>query len=538
MLTGAILLSACGSQSPGDSAEINLDDAGRGAMESFEAGDTFVAEEPVEFSLLYRDHPNYPLRDDWLILEHLEEQHGVTLDPVIAPLSDYEERRGVIIGSGEAPDFMPVIWPGQEVQYISGGALLPVSDYLEYMPNFTEKLERWDLQDEFDNLRQEDGKAYILPGLREDPYYQWTVAVREDIWQDLGMDFPETWDEFRDQLEVVAEEYPEMTPWSDRWQMQATLNLVAPNFDTAAGWGFGQGLYFDAEADEYIYAGATDEYRQLLEYFAGLVEDGLLDVESVSQDDDTAMQKFASGQSAVIAANEEELQLYRSAFEEAGNEDAVVTMIPVPAGPAGNYVGSGGRFDVGLTISSETRDNDDFVAMLQFVDWLYYSDEGLEFATWGVEGETFEVEADGERTLAEDVGLKDFNPGADQHLSVDFGFYNGVFSHNFGSDTELFRSLLSEEIVELQEQMSDKEELPLQPNVPFTELEQEQTSLWQGALTDYVDQSTAQFIVGQRDLDDWDSYVAELEARNMNEYLEVANEAYQRGQDMFEELDE
>lgn len=538
MLTGAILLSACGSQSPGDSAEINLDDAGRGAMESFEAGDTFVAEEPVEFSLLYRDHPNYPLRDDWLILEHLEEQHGVTLDPVIAPLSDYEERRGVIIGSGEAPDFMPVIWPGQEVQYISGGALLPVSDYLEYMPNFTEKLERWDLQDEFDNLRQEDGKAYILPGLREDPYYQWTVAVREDIWQDLGMDFPETWDEFRDQLEVVAEEYPEMTPWSDRWQMQATLNLVAPNFDTAAGWGFGQGLYFDAEADEYIYAGATDEYRQLLEYFAGLVEDGLLDVESVSQDDDTAMQKFASGQSAVIAANEEELQLYRSAFEEAGNEDAVVTMIPVPAGPAGNYVGSGGRFDVGLTISSETRDNDDFVAMLQFVDWLYYSDEGLEFATWGVEGETFEVEADGERTLAEDVGLKDFNPGADQHLSVDFGFYNGVFSHNFGSDTELFRSLLSEEIVELQEQMSDKEELPLQPNVPFTELEQEQTSLWQGALTDYVDQSTAQFIVGQRDLDDWDSYVAELEARNMNEYLEVANEAYQRGQDMLEELDE
>lgn len=538
MLTGAILLGACGSQSPGDSAEINLDDAGRGAMESFEAGDTFVAEEPVEFSLLYRDHPNYPLRDDWLILEHLEEQHGVTLDPVIAPLSDYEERRGVIIGSGEAPDFMPVIWPGQEVQYISGGALLPVSDYLEYMPNFTEKLERWDLQDEFDNLRQEDGKAYILPGLREDPYYQWTVAVREDIWQDLGMDFPETWDEFRDQLEVVAEEYPEMTPWSDRWQMQATLNLVAPNFDTAAGWGFGQGLYFDAEADEYIYAGATDEYRQLLEYFAGLVEDGLLDVESVSQDDDTAMQKFASGQSAVIAANEEELQLYRSAFEEAGNEDAVVTMIPVPAGPAGNYVGSGGRFDVGLTISSEARDNDDFVAMLQFVDWLYYSDEGLEFATWGVEGETFEVEADGERTLAEDVGLKDFNPGADQHLSVDFGFYNGVFSHNFGSDTELFRSLLSEEIVELQEQMSDKEELPLQPNVPFTELEQEQTSLWQGALTDYVDQSTAQFIVGQRDLDDWDSYVAELEARNMNEYLEVANEAYQRGQDMLEELDE
>ena len=35
-------------------------------------GDTFVATEPIELSLLYRDHPNYPLKDDWDILKKLE----------------------------------------------------------------------------------------------------------------------------------------------------------------------------------------------------------------------------------------------------------------------------------------------------------------------------------------------------------------------------------------------------------------------------------------------------------------------------------
>ncbi|MDZ5077025.1 extracellular solute-binding protein [Nesterenkonia sp. HG001] len=534
----SLLLAGCGSGAASELAEIDEEAQGVGAMGDYSVGETFVAEEPITVSLLYRDHPNYPLQDDWLILEHLEEEHGVTLDPVVAPLSDFEDRRSVLIGSGEIPDYVPVMWPGDEIPYISGGALLPVSDYLEYMPNFTDKLERWDLQEEFDNLRQDDGRAYILPGMREDPFHNWSVAIRDDIWQDMGFGDPETWDEFQDQLEQIRAEHPEMIPWSDRWEMNATLNLAGPNFNTTGGWGLGNGLYYDAEADELVFTGATDEYREMLEYFAGLTQDGLLDSESLTQDDDSAVQKFASGQSAAVASNEEELETLRTAFEEIGEDDAEVRMIRVPAGPAGDNVASGGRFDVGMVIGAHTAEREDFIAMLQFLDWLYYSDEGLVFATWGVEGETYEIDDDGERQLAEDVDIKGFNSGAEEHLSIDHGFYNGVFTHNFGSDTEIFLSLMSEEIVELQDQMADKEELPLQPNIPFDELELEQAALWQNSLTDQVHQATAQFILGQRDLDDWDTYVAELEARNMNEYVELANEAYQRGQEMLDELDE
>ena len=94
---------------------------------------------------------------------------------------------------------------------------------------------------------------------------------------------------------------------SDRWSttnnspLGATLNLAAPNFGTVAGWGFGNGLVYDEDSETFSYAASGDGYKELVEYFASLVEDGLLDPESVTQDDDTAKQKFGSGQSLAIS---------------------------------------------------------------------------------------------------------------------------------------------------------------------------------------------------------------------------------------------
>ena len=51
------------------------------------------------------------------------------------------------------PELIPVTYPGDETQYVAGGAILPISDYLDYLPNFTDKVEKWGLQDAIDNLR-------------------------------------------------------------------------------------------------------------------------------------------------------------------------------------------------------------------------------------------------------------------------------------------------------------------------------------------------------------------------------------------------
>jgi putative aldouronate transport system substrate-binding protein len=61
-------------------------------------------------------------------------------------------------------------------------------------------------------------------------------------------------------------------------------------------------------------------------------------------------------------------------------------------------------------------------------------------------------------------------------------------------------------------------------------MEQEQATLYQTNLQDIVYQNTAQFIVGDRPLSEWDDYVAELEAAGMADYVELANGAIAGGE--------
>ena len=536
--TLALTLTACGggdepAEGDGTVDASALEDSMVGAMEDYGVGDTFVATEPVEFGLLYRDHPNYPLQEDWPFLQHLEQDHNVSFDITTAPLSDWESRRSLLIGAGDAPCIIPVTYPGQENQFVASGAILPVSDYVEYMPNFQAKVEEWELDPELDTLRQEDGKYYLLPGILEALRYDYTLAVRNDVFDAAGADTqPETWDDLRESFEAVKAAHPDNYVLSDRFSVPTPLgalfNVAAPNFGTVAGWGFQEGLQWDPEAEEFVFAGASDEYRSMVEYFHGLVEAGLMDPESFTQDDDTAIQKLTSEQSYAITTNSQEILRHRATLDEtlgAGNYQ--LSKIRVPAGPAGDLA-AGSRMESGMMISADCAENENFVAMLQFIDWLYYSDEGLEFAKWGVEGETFTTEEDGTRVLNPDITIQSLNPGAPTNLQVDLGYHNGVFMLAQGSTADLVASMLSEEEQDWQELMATKEQAPVAPPHPLDEIEREQASLYQTALTDYVTQNTLAFVLGQRDLSEWDDYVAELEGQNMSAYVDIMNAAQER----------
>jgi putative aldouronate transport system substrate-binding protein len=526
-----LTLTACssgGDDADGDTVDVSAQTTG--AMEDYGVGTTFKATEPLEFGLLYRDHPNYPLKKDWSILKHLEEDHNVTFDIQSVPLADFEQKRSLLISSGDAADLIPSTYAADVETLTSGGALLPVSDYLDYLPNFQDKVEKWGLQEDLDRLRQADGKFYVLPGLHENPKPGYSIAIREDLWAEAGLEDPKTWDEFADQLEVIKEKNPELDyPYTERWSingpMEATLQAAAGNFGTEAGWGFGDGVTWNGS--EYEYTGASEGYKELITYFADLVERGLLDPEGITQEDDPAKAKFTTGKVAAIGSNDQEAVVYRTGFEEAGNKEAKVKHLVVPAGPAGNIMDAttGGQFESGIALSSKAAEREDFVAMLQFIDWLYYSDEGLEFAKWGVEGETYTKEADGTRKLAEDVDWGGLNPGAPKLLNTDFGFYNGVFSLAHGSTTDLVKSTLTPEVQDFLDEMNQKDVAENGPGIAMDEMQREEASLLQTNLQDIVMTSTSQFLLGERPLDEWDAYVAELESAGMQTYVDTVNEA-------------
>ena len=515
-----------GSARSGGDAPVDLADKRVGAMDDYGVGTTFKASEPLEIDMLYRDHPAYPLNKDWTLLTTTKERNNVTFAMTTAPLSDYEQRRSLLIGAGDAPSVIPVTYPGQESQYVASGALLAVSDYLDLLPNFTQKVKDWGLEDEIEALRQEDGKYYLLPGLLQSARPDYTVAVRKDVLDELGIDEPTTWDEFRTMLQGIKDAKGGSYVFSDRWKGDALLQLAAPTFGTSAGWGLSASQW-DEDSGAFVFPGATDEYKQLVEYFAGLVKDGLMDPESFTQEDDPAFQKLGQEKSFVISTNFQEIATSRAALDTTvGEGNYELVKIRQPSGPAGDVFG-GRRLQSGLMLSSKAAEKDTFVAIMQWIDWNYYSDEGLEFGKWGVEGTTFTRDGD-TRVLADDVDWLGLNPDGAKDLRTDFGFMNGVFLFEHGSSDDLVRTLIPEEEVSWQEGMADKELTTPPPPAPMNEDEQEQAALYQTALTDYVKQNTLAFITGQRDVAEWDDYVQELEGQNMTTYIDLVNGAYKR----------
>ncbi|MDO7908884.1 extracellular solute-binding protein [Paenibacillus sp. JX-17] len=516
----SLALTACSSSAGTEKVEPES----KGAMDAYKAGEQFKASEPFDLSILFSDQPAYPYKKDWLLFQKITELTGVTLKPTIVPMSDYSQKRSLLISSGDAPLVIPKTYPGEEAPFVSSGAILPVSDYTDLMPNYTDKVKKWGLETELDGLRQEDGKYYVLPGLHEEVWPDYTLLVRTDVFKKNNIAIPTTWDELYTSLKKLKEIYTESIPFSDRFKFNSTLNIAATGYGTRAGWGYGSGLTYNADKDEFVYAATTPEYKEMVTYFNKLVSEGLLDKESFTQDDDQAIQKFVSGKSFVINGNSQTVVLHRNDMNKTlGEGKFEVAKITVPGGPKGQLM-AGSRLENGVMISAKIKDDPHFKAIMQFIDWLYYSDEGQEFAKWGVEGETF-TKTDGVRKLVDDINYNGLNPKGTKDLRIDYGFSGGVFA--YGGTTDLLHSMFSEEELKFQKDMKEtKTVVPAEPPIPYTAEDREQVTLLSTPLKDYTDQNTLKFILGERKLSEYDAFVKELEGQNLGKYVELANKTY------------
>ncbi|MER5195428.1 ABC transporter substrate-binding protein [Streptomyces sp. NPDC002755] len=526
---GLATLTGCGSGDDGENAK-DLSKKQNGAMKEYRAGQQFKASKPLSFSVLHNNNPVYPLKDSWLFWAELTKRTGITLKPVAVPLSDYEKKRSVLIGAGDAPFLIPKTYHPAEVAFVSSGAILPVSEYVHLMPNFQDKVRKWKLEPELDSIRQSDGKYYLLPGLHEKVKSGYSLSLRTDILDKLGLSLPTTWDEVYDVFKAIKAEFPDRYPFTDRWSTNtpfpaaALLSYLGQAHGVKAGWTY-DNISFDTKAGQFVFTGATNGYRQMVEYLRKLVAEKLMDPESFTQTDDDAVQKLLGEKSFAISANPQELvQNYRYNLEKQVS-GAKIEMVPVPLGPAGPVVIGGARLENGVMVSAKALKSDTFVAMMQFVDWLWYSDEGQRFAKWGVQGVTY-TRAGDRYELEPGITLMGSDPDAPKDLQKDYGFFNGVFT--YGGSWALVSSSFSPDEKKFQDAMAQREQLPIDPAHPLRSVEQEQASLWDTPLRDHVTQNTLKFVMGKRPLSEWDDYVTELKAKNMDQLVGLHNKARER----------
>jgi putative aldouronate transport system substrate-binding protein len=526
----AVSLAGCDSGDGSDSTDVN--DKKAGSMDGFKVGDQFKASDPLKFSIMMLSNQNYPFNASWPMLTELTKRTNVSFDPTAVPGSDYNQKVSVVVSAGNAPQIIPKTYHPAEEAFIAGGAILPVSDYVHLMPNFTDKVQRWKLQPNLDQISQQDGKYYLLPGLHEGAWQDYSLGMRTDVLAKLGLAVPTTWDELTTTLRGLKKAYPDRYPFSDRWSSQKPgpgannlLGLLASSYGTYAGWNYATAAW-DATAGKFVLTGAMDQYKQIVQYLNTLVSEKLLDPESFTQTDDAARQKFATGKSFVMSVNAQTV-VNEARLDLAKIPGATVAKIPLPIGPTGATLAGESRLENGIMLSKKALESKNFVAMLQFIDWLWYSDAGLMFAKWGIEGTTYTGSVDdGSFKLNPDIKWAGINPTAPKNLQVDYGFFNGVFA--YGGSTKMLNSQFSDEEKAFQTEMNKRTTRDVGPPHPFTPEEREQAGLWESAIGDYVNQQTLAFVLGKRPLSEWDKYVAELNAKGGDKYIDLANKAYDR----------
>ncbi len=532
VVVGALAV-AC-SDEPAGNGPLPFADKRVGAMDNYERGVQFRAttSEPLTFSLLIQNHPNYPLNKEWIFWQWLEERTNVKFELIEAPLSDFNTRRATLINAGDAPQIISRFYDG-EGEFVASGSLLPVSDYIDLLPNFKWRVENWNMANDLLTRTQADGKYYVLPGLHEKPNIDYTFAARTDLLKKYNIEPPTTLDGFRSMLETLKQECAGVAtcyPMSDLFN-QAPPDRPAGNLlryigqanGVRAGWDY-QPVTWNYNTQAYEVTATSAGYKATIEYLHDLVADGLLDPESFTQTDEQAQQKLAQGRSFVISTNSQNIvNTYRPNLPEG----ATIAKLPIPTGPAGNVIaGWGGRLENGIAFRADVVEDENFVALMQFADWLWYSEEGQEFTKWGKVGETYSKDASGKRTLNSDITMLGHNPGAPKQLQVDFGVYQGTFV--YGGTRELMTSYFTDEELAFQATLEGRTVNPLPPPAPFDEIENVEATLIATDLNTHVMSNTLEFILGTRPLSEWNAFVSEVEQLDANRYLEMVNTAKDR----------
>ncbi|CDF46447.1 sugar ABC transporter substrate-binding protein [Roseburia sp. CAG:100] len=517
---------------------------------------TFHSDDPVTYSFFFSDASWYPMVDTWKtegVFKKIEEVTNVTLDITSIDSGDYNQKVALMINAGEAAYIIPKTY--DESPYVDGGAIVPISDYTQYMPYFTDFVEKYNMQDDLKTITKSDGKFYRLPGMLEAPVQDYTFMIRKDLFDAAGVDVPAiekdwTWDDLYDALVKVKEYMVSQGMikesdyvWSDLWcgsevtdgSYGNLLKLMASAYDVQAGWAIGNGMLYDSDKDEWYFGPTSDNFKAYLSEVTKYVQGGILDPETFTQDNQTACNKFYRGETAILSVNRSQYTSWLANLDEnlgAGNYETYLCLLP--RGEKTNYLPENSRLENGVMISKRALDElgeEGFIKMIRFVDWLFYSHEAYNLTKWGVEGETYQVNADGTKSLMDGYqcgGLGIAGDESDIDIRLQWGYAGGNFY--YGGTIEEMTDNFNPDIMDFVNRITEARDVkPLDPSYVADEEENEQLNLWKTPLIDNVNTWTLQFATGVKNVDaDWDAYVASCEGLNSITMADYINEIYQR----------
>ena len=520
---------------------------------------TFHSDKPVTYSISFSDASWYPMLDTWKtegVFKDIEDVTNVHLDITSYDSGDYPQKVNLAINSGSATYIIPKVY--SEEQYIAGGGIVAVSDYVQYMPNFSAFVKNYNMDPDLDTIRQKDGKFYRLPGMHQAALQDYTIMVRDDIFTAAGYDIREleknwTWEQLHDILVNVkkymvskgmcsANDYI----WSDLWCGASgkgmggnLLKLMGASYNVISGWameGSNGGIKFDSKKKEFYSSSISDDYKKFITVLNSFVKDGILDPETFTQEDETAHNKFYSGKTVIMSTNRSQMANDIAGVQKILGDSAKCYVTAYPSGTNKNLAETS-RLECGVCISQKALDElgeAEFIKLMRFVDWMFYSKEAYSLCKWGPEGKTWEWKTvNGTKIKALKPGFKCGGLGLtgsddDVDIRLKWGYAGGnyFYGHSTAESTDAF----TPEVQDLYARYAKyKTVAVVEPKAKPTEDQREQLNLWATPLIDNINAWTLKFATGQKDINkDWNEYVSSCKNLNIDKIVNLTNDIYKK----------
>lgn len=555
LVAGALVLAGCGGKGNDKKAETAAEPV---ALDyQFGVNQAFHSDTPVTYSISFSDASWYPMVDTWKtegVFKQIKDITNVDLDITSYDSGDYNQKINLAINSGSATYIIPKIY--SEDQYVAGGGVVAVSDYTQYMPNFTAFVEKYNMQPDLDTIKQSDGKFYRLPGMHQAALQDYTIMVRDDIFTAAGFDVRElekdwTWEKLHDVL-VEVKKYMVSQGlckqsdyiWSDLWcgesgkgQGGNLLKLMGSSYKVLSGWaieGSNGGIKWDASKKEFYSSSISDDFKKFITVANSFVKDGILDPETFTQSDEVAHNKFYNGKTVIMSTNRSQLANDIIGVQKIVGDSAKCYVTAYPSGTTKDLAETS-RLECGVMISQKAREElgeEGFIKLMRFVDWLFYSSDAYSLIKWGPEGKTWQWADVGGKKVKQllpgfkcgGLGISGGDDDVDIRLQWGYAGGNYYYGHSTAESTDNF----TPEVQDLYARYGKyKTVATVDPVAKPTEDEREQLNLWATPLIDNINTWTLNFVTGKKDINkDWDAYVSSCKNLNIDSIVEMTNKIY------------
>lgn len=471
------------------------------------------------------------------------EQTGAAIDFQTVANEVWNEQFGLKIASKDLPDVFNGVGPytGGDLQALKDGVIVSLTPYMEqgYMPHLSKFYETFPKY--ADMARTSDGDYLNVPNIRGygENLNSNGLVVRKDLLDQAGLAVPTTIEEWDAALRAFKTMgVIPFSPRDNKW-----LNT---NMPFISAWNM---TYFEYQDNGTVkYGAAQPEFKEYLQLMHTWYDEGLLDPDYLTSDTKTITAKVSAGLvgSYVGAAGGNLQNPWYAIVEE--NVDSPIEYIgaPVPTLKKGDTPKIGPRYDEytannGFYMSSKCA-KPEAVAMV--LDYMY-SEEANRALFFGIEGthynltadglvDAYEKQSDGTYKSMGDSWKPGFGDAGPGYLVGILDYANKTILDPTGSkiavpmplgDNPDALALKKRHIDEVrQEALSLWASFEAVNRVPAlnysVEDAQARADIYKDIET-YVYEGVTQFIMGQRDLDTFDAFVAEIQAMGVDKAMAI-----------------